>query len=186
MIYSQESVGNNEVAIWNELAIALQNKDAEIEYHGEIHLGDLTIIIDIQLDYGGGFEGGFENTSIKSTFQQTEDFRFAIHHQGWLDELGRFLAMQDVETGYPEFDDAIMVKSNNEEKVKELFSPIEIRQVFQSLDNFSFGISHPLQILHSDEKPYTLLFSIDNAITDTKDLHVIYIAFRTILLQLVV
>ncbi len=181
----QELVGNNETAIWDQLAVALQNKDAEIDYHGEIHSDDVTIVIDIQLDYGGGFEGGFENTSIKAAFKQTEDFRFAIHHQGWLDELGRFLAMQDVETGFPEFDEAITVKTNNEDKVKELFSSVEIRQVFQSLVSFSFGISHPLEILHSDEKPYTLQFSIDTAITNTKDLHVIYTAFKAVLLHLI-
>ena len=143
----------------------------------------ITLVID--MDPGGGFEGGFEFTSIsapvpvqftsiKATITGKDGFRFALHHEKVLDRIGKFFGMEDTEIGYVEFDRQLIVKTNDKVRLKKLFSDITVRKTFQSLNDFS------LQINESDESK-VLEFMIDKAVTDFTELKKIYEAFIKVL-----
>ncbi len=176
--------GNTEDEIWQQVTTDLAGDEWIYEYPPILKQGKREVLVDIDFDPGGGFEGGYESTLISAVLHGVkDDFSFAIHHEGFLDEIGKFLGMQDIETGYIEFDEKVIVKSNNEEKVKQLFADSEVRSVFESLTDFSFGItSH--HISHSNEKEYKLEFSSDLAIVDPIELRKIYHAFVVVLDQL--
>ena len=177
-------IGNTEDEIWEQLTKDLVDDEWAYEYKPILKQGKREVLLDIDIDLGGGFEGGYESTLLSAVLHgRKEDFSFAIHHEGFLDEIGKFLGMQDIETGYAGFDEKVIVKSNNEEKVKQLFSDSEVRSVFESLTGFSFGITSE-HISHSNERQYSLEFSCDSAITNATELRKIYHAFVVIFDQL--
>ena len=176
--------GNTEDELWQQLTKDMVGGEWAYDYQILLKQGDREILLDIDIDLGGGFEGGYESTMLSAVLHGLkDDFSFAIHHEGFLDEIGKFLGIQDLETGYIEFDKKVIVRSNNEEKVKQLFADSEVRSVFELLTDFSLGItSH--HISHTDEKEYQLEFSSDLAITDQRALRKIYHAFVAVLYQL--
>lgn len=61
-------------------------------------------------------------TRIRAPYINKDGFNFKIYKSGWFSDIGRTFGMQDVEIGYPEFDDKFIIKGNDESKLIELFS----------------------------------------------------------------
>jgi hypothetical protein len=173
--------GKNEQAVWPLIEASL-NTD-EFTYDVLIEQGGKRIQLYIDIDPGGGFEGGSELTQIKAPLPVNNEFRFAIHHQGFIDSVGKFFGMQDVETGYAEFDKKVIVGTNDAEKVHELFADTDVRDIFSKLDNFTLGI-HAHHIEDSEVKHPWLEFSSDEAIDDAEQLKQIYHGFCKVLERL--
>jgi hypothetical protein len=174
--------GQTEDEIWQQITADLTKQDDILEYDAMIEQDGNQILLDIDIDLGGGFEGGYESTMLRAPLHIAQDFRFAVHHQGFIDEIGKFFGMQDVETGYEEFDKEAIIKTNNAEKVKALFTDATVRKVIQSLEDYTFGIiMHHAN--HGDKAPFLELY-INNAITDATELRKIYHSFYTVLTSL--
>jgi hypothetical protein len=60
-------------------------------------------------------------TRIRAPYVNPDGFRFTIYRKSMFSELGKFLGMQDIEVGEPEFDEAFIIKGTDEWKVRELF-----------------------------------------------------------------
>jgi hypothetical protein len=176
----EKIISGNEDEIWQQITADFIKEDDLLEYRVVIEQQNRRILLDIDIDLGGGFEGGFESTMLRSQLKSIGDFRFAIHNESFIDEVGKFFGMQDVVIGYPEFDKKVLIKANDETKVRPLFSETSIREVFQSLDDFTFGI-----IMHhfdGKEKSPCLELYINSAITDAVSLRKIYSAFFKVLI----
>lgn len=171
--------GATEDEIWRQLTAQLTSRQDLLDYSVVIEHNSRRINLDIYIDLGGGFEGGFESTMLRTQLTTTDTFKFAVHHQGFIDEIGKFFGMQDVVIGYPDFDKALIIKTNDEAKVKTIFSDALVREVFQSLHDFTFGII----MHHADhhEKVPFLEFYSDVAITTPTELRKIYSAFCKVL-----
>jgi hypothetical protein len=89
----------------------------------QAHVGPWTVTLDIYSD------GENQSTRIRAPYVNPEGFRFTIYRKGFFSNLGRLLGMQDIEVGDPEFDEALIIKGNDEERVRELFSDTKIRQM---------------------------------------------------------
>ena len=161
--------GVTEQEIWQQIDADLK-KEEIFDYNALIKQNGKEIQFCIDIDPGGGFEGGWELTWFKAALSLKNDFKFAIHNEGFTDEIGKFFGMQDIETGHPELDKHLIVKSNNEEKVKTIFADEDIRAVFAALEEFDCGIH-----IHKDI-PY-LELNIDAGITDPAALRKIYHGF---------
>ncbi len=169
---------NNDDEIWQQVAADL--KDNEFAYSAIISIQNRKIYFDIDVDPGGGFEGGYQTTTFKSRLEKAGTFKFALHHQGLLDEIGKFFGMEDIETGYPEFDKKVIVKTNDAARIKSLFSEKQTRVPFEGLTDFTFHIAQH----HIDEtsaKADFLELSIEEAITDIPRLKPIYNAYTKVL-----
>ncbi len=173
--------GGNEQEVWPLIEAALSAD--EYTYDVLIEQAGKRIQLYIDIDPGGGFEGGSELTQLKAALPVTNEFRFAIHHQGFIDSVGKFFGMQDVETGYPEFDKKIIVVTNNEQKVHELFADADVREIFAKLDNFNLGI-HNHHVENSEVNHPWLEFYSDEVYDDTMQLKQIYHGFCTLLQRL--
>jgi hypothetical protein len=68
-------------------------------------------------------------TRLRAPFRSMHDFRFQVYNQGFLDNIGKFFGMQDIETGAEEFDRRFVLKGNAPEKVQKLFSEPEIQRM---------------------------------------------------------
>lgn len=170
-------IGTTEDEIWQQIAADIN--DDTLEYRALIQQNDKQITLDIDIDLGGGFEGGYATTSYSAPLAG-HHFKFAVHEEHFTDEIGKFFGMQDIEIGYPELDHHLVIKTNDEAKVKTLFADPKVREVFTSLTDFDFGI-HLHDIEHSNEKQAFLELNIEDGITDIATLKELYHVFYMVL-----
>ncbi|MGB6221597.1 hypothetical protein [Haloferula sp.] len=169
--------GNNESEIWKQIAADLGSTEI-FDYHAQINQGGHQTILIIDIDWGGGFEGGFELTIFSARLTSSSDYKFAIHNEEFIDEIGKFFGMQDVELGYPEFDRKVVVKTNNDERTRMLFSSQAVRSFIIGLGtDFNMGITGSAH----DRK---LELAIEKGITDVETLQKIYGIFYDLLIQI--
>jgi hypothetical protein len=93
------------------------------------HVGPWTITLDTYTDSSG--ESSTTYTRMRAPYINAEGFRFTIYRKGFFSNLGKLLGMQDIEVGDPEFDEAFIIKGNDESKVASLLSNRKIRQMIQ-------------------------------------------------------
>jgi len=174
--------GETEDQVFQQVNADFQAEPDLLQYEAVIEQGGRKILLVIDIDPGGGFESGYESTTLSAALQSDPAFRFAIHHEGVLDEIGKFFGMQDVITGYPEFDKKVVVKTDDEERVKSLFESAAVRSVFGSLIGFTFGITR--HHTATEKKAAFLEFNIERGIVDAAELKSIYNAFVKVLVNI--
>lgn len=169
--------------IWQEVNKQFQQEPELLSYRAVLVQDNRKVLLDIDIDLGGGFESGYETTTFVSHLHSEPPFRFAIHEQHFTDEIGKFFGMQDVEIGYEDFDEKLIIKTNNAEKVRQIFSDPSVRQTFLSLSDFSFGTTTQHSSHPEKDGPF-LELTIENGITDPQKLREIYHAFYAVLMQI--
>ena len=172
--------GKTEDEVWEQITSEFSKNPDLLEYSAIINHDDRKIVLDIDIDLGGGFESGYETTTFTAPLHTLPAFKFAIHREHFTDEIGKFFGMQDVVIGYEEFDDKLVIKTNDEARVREVFSDASVRATFLNLDDFTFGITtHHTSDDHL-KHPF-LELRIDMGITDPIELRKIYSAFYSVL-----
>ncbi len=166
--------------IWTQIDADFSQHPDLLEYSAIIEQQGRSVSLEIDIDLGGGFEGGYALTRFISNLKSFDSFRFSLHRQDLLDEVGKFFGMEDIKIGDPEFDKKIVVKSNNPERIKDILDLPQIREVIQSLPNFEFHIAHHHSSNTEVESAF-LELRIDEGITDTATLRPIYNIFCLIL-----
>jgi hypothetical protein len=175
--------GSTEEEIWQQVKAQLLKDPELLEYIAIIIHDGRKIIINIDIDLGGGFESGYETTTFTAPLQTNPEFRFAIHEEHFTDEIGKFFGMQDLVIGYKEFDEKLIIKSNDKAKTRKLFASPSVRSVFENLSNFTFGIAtHHANEPH--KKDAYLELNIESGITDPDQLRELYSAFYSVLTAL--
>ncbi|MEZ0004806.1 hypothetical protein ABH942_000149 [Flavobacterium sp. 28YEA47A] len=83
-------------------------------------------------------------TRIIAPIISADNFQFEIYRADFTRKIEKLFGAQDVEIGYPEFDKAFIIKSNNEFKTKSLLRNKKIRD--------SIALQKDVNILISDQK----------------------------------
>ena len=131
------------------------------------------------MDHHSNGKTSISYTRMRAPYVNKDGFRFRIYRRGWLSELGKYLGMQDIEVGHPEFDRDFIIKGNDESKVRALFANTRIRQLIQAEpsihlqvkdDDGWFGASFPEGV---DE----LRLELPGMITDVAHLRRLYELF---------
>ncbi len=94
------------------------------------HVGPWTVTLDTYTESTG--ESSVIYTRMRAPYVNPEGFRFTIYRKNFFSDLGKLLGMQDIEVGEPEFDEAFIIKGNDESRVVSLFSDSKIRQMIQA------------------------------------------------------
>jgi hypothetical protein len=175
--------GQNEDEVWQQVEAHLTQNEVPLQFGAVIQQQGKAVLLDIDIDLGGGFESGISFTTFRAPLHSSDGFRFALHREHFTDEIGKFFGMQDIKIGYPDFDRRIVVKSNDESRVRALFADDVLREALVSLPDFCFGI-----ISSSTPKTGTdtdfLELSIDEGILDPMRLRSLYHVFFQILCAL--
>lgn len=79
-------------------------------------------------------------TRLRAPFVNPDGFRFSISRKGLFSGIGKFFGMQDVEVGFPEFDEAFIIKGNNESQLRMLFSDSALRQALNAQKEVQFEV----------------------------------------------
>jgi hypothetical protein len=146
----------------------------------QAHVGPWTVT----LDMGTSDEDGESPaTRLRAPYINPEGFRFTLYRKGFFSDLGKLLGMQDIEVGDPEFDEAFIIKGNDESKVRDLFANPKIRQMIQAQPKIRlrvkdsegwFGPKFPENV---DE----LYFQVVGVIKDVERLKALFDLFATML-----
>jgi len=112
MATKKQITGSNTDEIWRQVSIDLFS-DEIYEYNVLLVQDGKQVELVIDIDLGGGIEGGSAYTIFTAPVALAHDFHFAMHRQGWIDTAGKFFGMEDVEIGCPEFDDAMIIKTDD-------------------------------------------------------------------------
>ncbi|WP_207420875.1 hypothetical protein [Desertivirga brevis] len=177
---NETTIDSNEAieAAWRKIELDLLKEDV-LDYEAVIPARGREVVLDIDVDLGGGFEGGYASTSFSAILSDSTTFRFAIHREDFIDEIGKFFGMQDVKIGEENFDKSMLVRTNDEEMVRSVFSDESVRQRLLTLHNFSLGI-HTHNVSGA-EKPFLELFIEDEAITEIQTLKNLFEIFELVL-----
>jgi hypothetical protein len=168
--------GQNEEEVWQQLQADLTQQENLMQYRALIQQQNKEINLDIDIDLGGGFEGGYATTIFSAPFRNPDNFRFALHEHSFFDDLGKFFGMQDVEVGYPEFDEKIIVKTTDASRMRTILTDDNLRAALLGLKDFTFDIVLPDEG-DTDTTDSRLELIIEEGITDPQRLRPLYSAF---------
>lgn len=132
------------------------------------------ISVNISRSAGGAEEGGYESTNISAPVVSRDHFRFSIHPQDFLSELAKFFGAEDKITGYPTFDDEVVVKTNDVDRFRKVFADESVRAVFQELSGYEFSLT-------KRDGQAMLELTIQHAVEDSDEMWPIYHAFGLVL-----
>jgi hypothetical protein len=148
----------------------------------QVHHGQWTITLDTYTQ-SSGEHSSTTYTRIRAPYVNKDGFRFTIYRKSIFSGLGRLLGMQDVEVGYPAFDEAFIIKGSDETKLRALFANPRIRQLIEMQpaiyltvkdDEGWFGTQFPEGV---DE----LYFRVAGVIKDLEQLKSLYYLFAEML-----
>lgn len=126
------------------------------------------------------------HTRMRAPFPNPGRFRFSIYNASVFSYLGTLVGMQDIQVGYPDFDEAFVIKGNNEELVKSLCSSERVRTLVMAQpklhlsiqdDEGWFGTHYPPEV-------DVLVFNIAEHIRDVDRLKGLYDVFAAVLHRL--
>ncbi len=163
------------------------DKKAVVLHHADelIHPEDYPVMIEhkgksVELNIisspGGNVEGGYETSSLRALINDHSDFRFAIFPEDFLNSLGKVFGLEDVVIGYPDFDKTLIIKTNDKERLKQIFSDESVRKVFQSLSGYSLKIDR-----HHEREGIFLDFTMQRALIDVVETRLVFNAFLQVL-----
>jgi hypothetical protein len=99
-------------------------KDSKVQ----ARVGPWTITLDTYTVHSG--HSHITYTRMRAPYVNADGLRFTIYRKGIFSELGKLLGMQDIEVGDPEFDEAFIVKGNDEYRIRELLAGPRLRALF--------------------------------------------------------
>lgn len=172
--------GNTVEEIWTQIDASFAKNPNPFEFNTIIKHEGHTVEFNLDIDLGGGFEGGYALTRFNAPLRKFDDFKFSLHQADFLDDIGKFLGMQDVKVGNEEFDKKVIVKTNDEERIKTVLSSATLLDVLQTLPSFTFHITHQ-HSANTEVESASLELRIEEGITDSSKLRLIYAAFVLIL-----
>jgi hypothetical protein len=104
---------DTEDTLWPAVAADLGRAENQFDFVADLTLAGLTTRLSLDVDLGGGFEGGSETTTLSARVPHDTSLRFALHEQDWVHELGKLLGLTDVKVGDPALDAAYIITTND-------------------------------------------------------------------------
>jgi hypothetical protein len=135
--------GPSKDEVWRQLS---QEMGAEFVEDGfwkgskvQAHVGPWIVTLDMGTS---DQDGESPVTRLRAPYINPDGFRFTIYRKRFFSDLGKLLGMQDIEVGDPDFDEAFIIKGNDESKVRDLFASAKIRQMIQAQPQIRLRVKH--------------------------------------------
>ncbi|MBT9391821.1 hypothetical protein KLP40_01490 [Hymenobacter sp. NST-14] len=172
---------DSEAALWEQVTADLGRQADLYDYRAELCQQHYRVWLEIDIDLGGGFEGGYEITTLRAEVPGRPTLHFALHEQDWIHELGKLLGLQDVELGFADLDKTFIITTNDASALRQLLAEPDVHAIL---------LRHPAGRLTlapaSDEAhaPVVLTFSEERALLEPEQLREIYHLLLRLLQQL--
>jgi hypothetical protein len=118
-------------------------------------------------------------TRMRAPFVNADGFRFTVHRKSIFSALGKLLGMQDVEVGYPAFDENFVIKGNDHAKLRRLFANARLRSLLEAQRSIHFTVKDDEGFFgaHFPQGVDELYFSVVGVIKDIDRLKALYELF---------
>jgi hypothetical protein len=125
-------------------------------------------------------------TRMRAPYVNSDSFRFTIYRKGIFTEIGKWFGMQDVTVGYEDFDRDFVIKGNDEQKLRKLFSSQKIRDLIAAQPDISFAVKDDEGFWSKNfpEEVDELYFQVVGVIKDVERLKLLYDLFAETLDEL--
>jgi hypothetical protein len=181
--------GPSKEEIWRQLCAQIGgNLVAGDFWHGskvEVQHKEWTVTLDTCTVSTGKSSVTF--TRMRAPYVNPDSFVFAIYRKGPFSAVGKWLGMQDVCVGHPEFDEAFIIKGNNDWKLRQLFSNERIRQLISAQPDIRFFVDNGHGRLSGNSLPKgvdQLRFEVVGVIKEVDRLKLLYELFSETLDEL--
>lgn len=177
--------GPNKNEIWKQLSNEINGEFTPSNFFKpsrvKANIDDWTIILDTHTVSTG--KSSITYTRLRAPFTNNDGFKFKIYKEGIFSEIGKFFGMQDIEIGDEIFDKKFIIQSNNETKVKELFSNYKIKDLIQQQSKILLLTKNNEGMFetHLPQGISELYFKIPGVIKDTDRLKGIFELFKEVL-----
>jgi hypothetical protein len=104
----------------------------------EARHGQWTVVLDTHTVSTG--KSSVTYTRMRAPYVNPDAFQFNIYRRGVFSNLGKWMGMQDVTVGYPQFDEDFIIKGNDETKLRRLFSNDRIRELIVAQPDIHFSV----------------------------------------------
>ena len=165
--------GQSEEEMALHLTAHLQQHAAALHHTIALQQGHRRVLVEVDIDPGGGFESGYATTRLSAPVTLDSDFAFTIHPEGFLADFAKLFGLQDEVIGYPEFDDKVIIKTNNKQKVKALFADEGVRKTLAALTQYNLQLQAP----NETDTVRLLLLEVEEGITEPAALMNLYRTF---------
>jgi hypothetical protein len=154
----------------------------------QVQAGDWTLTLDeyTQMLMVGKMNVPMTYTRMRAPFPNPSGFRFSIHRASIFTYLGTLLGMQDIQVGFPEFDEAFVIKGNNEAAVQSLCGSDTLRELVTAQPKFQLSIQDDEGWFQTKYPPTVdvLVFNVAEQIRDVDRLKGLYDVFAETLHRL--
>jgi len=133
--------GPSREEVWTQLAAEIGANYESDFWTGtkvSIDYGQWTITLDAYTVNTGQTQHTY--TRFRAPYVNPDGFRFGIYRKHLFTPLAKWLGMQDIEVGHPEFDEAFVIQGNNDQLVKALFADDSIRKLIAAQPDVSFMV----------------------------------------------
>jgi hypothetical protein len=132
----RELFGPNREELWRQLASELGASYVEGDFwtRGKIQASHAGWLITLEE------HGKYHHTRMRAPFLNPGGFRFTVYRKGIFTELGKYLGMQDVAVGHPDFDRDFVIKGTDETKLRQIFGNARIRELIAAQPRIHFEV----------------------------------------------
>jgi len=126
-------------------------------------------------------------TRMRAPYVNASGFTFTIYRRGVFSDIGKWLGMQDITVGIPDFDEDFIIKGNDEQKLRRLFSNGKIRELISEQPDIRFSVVDDEQKFWAAHFPAgvdELHFQVVGVIKDIERLKQLYELFSETLDEL--
>ena len=122
-------------------------------------------------------------TRIRAPYVNRDDFRFKIYRKSIFTGIGKLFGMQDVEVGYPQFDEDFVIQGNDARKLKMMFANPMIREFISAQRRIHLEIKEDDGWFQEKfpEGVNELYFQVHGVIKNVDRLHDLYDLFAEVL-----
>jgi len=127
--------GPSKDAVWRQLSEEIHASFIEGGFWRgskvEATVREWTVILDTFSVFSSATTTSTTYTRMRAPYINKDGFRFTMRRKGLFGGMDRLAGMQDIETGDAGFDQAFVVQSNDESKVRALFANPTIRRLIE-------------------------------------------------------
>jgi len=109
----------------------------------QVPCGEWTIVLNTFTQQMGRTRLSY--TRMHAVFIPLDDSRFLIYRNDIVSTLSKLLGMQDIKVGFPELDEALIIKGNRPQQLRLYFNDPRLRQLFIEQPNVD------LELLAADD-----------------------------------
>lgn len=119
--------------VWAQLCTQIQGELVDDGWRAskvQARVKDWILTLDTYTQSSG--KSSTDYTRLRAPFVNRDRFQFTIYRTGLMTPLAKFFGLQDVEIGDPLFDEAFVVQSNNEAKIRAMLANSRIRELLHA------------------------------------------------------